>query len=100
LTPSVVSANSSTFVPVSANVTVSDACSPFSVWLESIVSNAPGFDATDIADAAAGNDDRSFSLRARPAGPGVKRVYTVTYRAQDLYGNGAVATATFTVKAP
>jgi hypothetical protein len=100
LSPSVVGADASTLVAVTASVTVSDACSPWSVWLDGIVSNAPAFDAGDVVDAAVGNDDRSFLLRARPAGPGAKRVYTVTYRALDLYGNGAVGTATFTVKAP
>jgi hypothetical protein len=100
LSPSVVAANPSALVAVSVTLSVSDDCSSFSVWLDSIVSNAPAYDAGDVVDAAVGNDDRTFLLRARPAGPGAKRVYTVTYRARDLYGNAAVATATFTVKTP
>lgn len=98
LSPAVTSANSGVFVAVSADLTVSDNCSPVWVWLESIASNAPGYDGTDVVDAAFDTDDRGFSLRARPAGPAADRIYTVTYRAIDLYGHGAVATATFTVK--
>ncbi len=98
VSPALTSAASSAFVTVSAEVAVSDGCSPVWVWLESIASNAPAYDGTDVLDADLGTDDRGFSLRARPAGPTTDRVYTVTYRAMDLYGHGEVATATFTVK--
>ncbi len=99
LSPAEVAPSPSVLVPVSASLTLWDDCSPVWVWLESIVSNAPAFDATDIVDASIGYDDRSFSLRARPAGPGVPRVYAVTYRAQDSYGNAKTFLTTFTVRA-
>jgi hypothetical protein len=97
LAPKEAPASEGSFVPVTATAGGHDTCSPVWTWLESIVSNAPEHDATDIVDAAFGDDDRSFLLRARPAAPGVPRVYAVTYRAIDYRGNSSTATAFFTV---
>lgn len=78
--------------------TMSDNCGgTVSLRLVSIYSNAPAYDAADIVGASYGTDDRSFSLRARPAAPGVKRSYTITYRASDAAGNVRLTLTTVTV---
>jgi hypothetical protein len=56
-----------------------------------------GDTAGDIAGAATGSDDRSFSVRAERAGNGPGRTYTVVYEATDASGNTAQATATVVV---
>jgi hypothetical protein len=58
-------------------------------------SASQGCDATDIAEAAYGTDDREFRLRAEQVGYG--RTYTITYEATDAADNKATATTTVTV---
>ena len=77
---------------------MTDACGgTVSLRLISIKSNAPSYDASDILDATYRTDDRGFYLFSRPAGPGLARIYTITYQATDLAGNSRVATTTVTV---
>jgi hypothetical protein len=81
---------------INASLEVSDVCDPSpAVTLVSIISNEPdnglgdGDTANDIQDAAYGNDDRTFSLRAERSGKGTGRRYTVTYEATDASHNSA-----------
>lgn len=92
LSPNVLWPANNKMVAIAASITATDACSAPAVTFESIVSNET-LGAGDIADAAAGTDDRSFSLRATRRGQGVGRTYTVTYRAADAAGNSSVRTA-------
>jgi hypothetical protein len=79
---------------ITATVTVVDACGgPITLKLYKINSNAPTHDATDIAGAAIGTDDRSFSLFGRLAGLGQPRIYRVTYKGTDAAGNSRLADA-------
>jgi hypothetical protein len=83
-------------VDVNILVSSSDLCSSSSVFLESIVSNEPddgegngdGKTVDDIQGATVGTGDTHFQLRAERAGIGDGRIYTVTYRAVDGFGNG------------
>jgi uncharacterized repeat protein (TIGR01451 family) len=94
-------------VKITATITSTDNCDSHPVvTLVSITSNEPetGFlgqcdRGPDIADAAFGTDDRTFSLRAeRGTGHGsTGRVYTVTYKVTDTSGNSTTKTATVTV---
>lgn len=96
LSPNVLWPANNKMVLITAAITVADACSTPSVTLESIVSNETT-GAGDIADAAFGTDDRSFSLRATRLGQGTGRTYTVTYRASDTAANSATAAAAVVV---
>lgn len=85
--------------PVTATITVTDDFDPNpQVILLSIESNEPdsgtggGDQPNDIQEAAAGTDDRSFSLRAERLGSGNGRIYTVKYQARDAAGNTIVVT--------
>jgi hypothetical protein len=91
-------------VPVSVNVTVTDDSDPEPVVrLVSIVSSQPdagggkGDEAGDVQGAELGSDDRNVSLRAERSGNGDERVYTLTYEAEDFFGNVASASANVTV---
>lgn len=95
LTPSVLWPANNKLVPVTATITVKDNYDPNpAVKLESITANEP-LTAGDVADAAIGTDDRSFSLMA--ANPTLPRSYTVTYSATDGSGNKTLASATLWV---
>jgi hypothetical protein len=50
-------------------------------------SNGDGHTSNDIRNADIGTDDREFRLRAERRGPGVERIYLVTYEADDGCGN-------------
>lgn len=83
---------------IRTTLTSSDNCGRPVAWrLLSIVSNAPAYDAGDILGAAYGSDDRGFYLFSRLAGPGVRRVYTITYEAKDAAGNAALVRTSVTV---
>jgi len=86
LSPSVLPATNA-FYAVTATITASDLCGSVRVWLDSIKSNNPALDATDIVSATFGTDDRSFILRGRLAAVGFPRIYTVIYGVQDRSGN-------------
>ncbi|MET0555292.1 MAG: hypothetical protein ABW221_19780 [Vicinamibacteria bacterium] len=103
--PSVAVAASPAFLPpnfamhtIHAAVTASDDCGPVTLLLQSIVSNAPAYDAADISGAAYGTDDRTFSVRARLPPGLLARVYRVTYRGTDAYGLTRLAFADVKVK--
>ena len=90
-------------VNVTATITVSDACDAApKVRLVSITSSEPDSGTGprdvphDIRGASFGKDDRRFRLRAEHA-PGGNRTYTVTYAADDKYGNTAVVQTTVRV---
>lgn len=95
LTPNVLHPADGHLVPITATLTVRDDQDAHPVIrLESITSSEASSPAPDVAGAAFGTDDRSFSLRAgqaAKAGPG--RVYTVVYSATDASGNKTFATA-------
>ncbi len=91
---------SNSFFPVNATPAGTDACGGTLTYrLVSITSNAPAFDASDIASASLGTDDRSFLLRGRPASPTVPRFYKVLYDVKDAAGNRTSASAIVTVPA-
>ena len=104
LSPAVLSPANNQMVPVTVTITVSDNAdqSP-TITLVSITSPStslgasPNGNRADIEGAAFGTDDRTFSLRADPAGK-ADRVYTVTYRATDAAGNIATASAQVVVR--
>jgi hypothetical protein len=97
--------------PITATVSVSDACSANpAVRLVSIVSNEPDegtgdgdqpYDIQSINGGAVpfGTDVRSFQLRAERSGSGAGRIYTVTYTATDAAGNSTSASAVVVVGA-
>jgi hypothetical protein len=87
MTPSVIWPPDNKLVTVVATIQVSDACdaSP-RVALVSITSNE-ALAAGDIQGAAFGTDDRTFQVRAKRAGRGTGRTYTITYRVTDAAGN-------------
>jgi hypothetical protein len=84
-------------VAVTAVLQVSDACDANpSVVLVSITSSET-LAIGDVQGAALGTDDRAFSLRAKRAGNGAGRTYTVTYRVTDASGNSTTRSATVVV---
>jgi uncharacterized repeat protein (TIGR01451 family) len=95
------------FQDIVVAITVEDNCDPHpTVTLVSVTSNEPetgclgnGDKGPDIEGAALGTDDRAFSLRSErgTGGQSTGRVYTITYRASDQYGNSKDAVATVTV---
>lgn len=94
------------FQDITATITVEDNCDPQpAVTLVSVVSNEPetgflgkGDEGPDIQGVNVGTDDRSFSLRSeRGTGHRTGRVYTITYRATDKFGNASETTNTVTV---
>jgi hypothetical protein len=90
---------SNAFFTVNATPTGTDACGGLTYRLLSITSNAPSFDASDVASASIGTDDRSFLLRGRPAGPTLARFYKVVYEVRDAAANRTTASAIVTVPA-
>lgn len=82
---------------VYATVHASDNTDSVSIILVSISSNQPP-DGPDIVDATPNVFDDFFQLRAKKANNS-NRIYSVTYKAMDRYGNSATATATVTVPA-
>jgi hypothetical protein len=87
-------------VPVSASLTVGDACGSTAVELVSITSSEPddgggdGHTSNDIQGAEFGTADVTFLLRAERSGSSPEgRVYTVVYRVTDGSGNVSLATA-------
>ena len=88
------------YVKVIPTVSMSDACvSNVKVELISATSNEPdnGLGDGDTANDIVVNTDGTISLRAERSGKGTGRVYTITYKATDLAGNVAVASATLVV---
>jgi len=97
-------------VEITPELTVSDSCDSASlVELLNITMNEgsesltfdPSFDDTvadghTVDDIQVDEDGRVF-LRAERTGTGEGRVYTLTYRATDVFGNSTTATATVTV---
>ncbi len=97
LSPNVLWPPNHKFVPITANIQVSDICDPSPrVVLVSITSNEPGV-AGDVQGAVFGTDVRSFLLRAERLGTGTGRIYTATFRASDASGNMSFASATVTL---
>jgi hypothetical protein len=93
--------------PITATVAVADICDPSPFYaLTSITSNEPdnglgdGDQPNDIQDAAYGNPDLAFSLRAERGGVAVGRIYSVIYTASDHSGNTTPAGANVTVAHP
>jgi hypothetical protein len=88
------------FHVIEADVTVTDDCDPEPTFvLLSIESNespngrGDGNTQPDVRNAAIGDDDTSFELRAERSGQGEGRVYTIRYRASDSSGNEALRVA-------
>jgi len=99
LTPSSLWPPNHKMVAIQAEITVQDDQDPSpAVKLVSLTCNETSDPARDIAGAAYGTDDRTFSVRAERTGQRKEgRVYTVTYSATDAGGNTTTATATVTV---
>jgi hypothetical protein len=107
LSPNVLWSPNHTLQPIAATLTITDNCdSNPAVRLVSITSNeaatgviGQGDQGPDIAGAALGTDDRTFSVRSErgTAAGSTGRVYTVTYSVTDSSGNATVKTATVTV---
>jgi hypothetical protein len=97
--PSILPPAPASFFAIAASPAATDACGVLSYRLKSITSNAPAFDATDVVGAVVGADDRAFHLRARPAGPGVDRLYRIVYEARDAAGNVGTAEVFVRVRA-
>jgi len=96
LSPAVIWPPNHKMAVITATINVSDDTDPHPiVRLVSITCNEPIDPATDIAGATFGTDDRQFSVRSERTGQRKEgRVYTVTYSATDVAGNGSTATAT------
>ena len=99
-TPSVLWPPNHKYVEVKIAVTTFDICdaSP-KITFVSITSNEPD---NSIGDGDTANDimiinDFAFNLRAERSGTGSDRIYTVTYKATDISGNYAMASATIEV---
>ena len=82
-------------VPITAEVTATDVCTPRpAVRLLSVVSSEPddgrgdGHTSADIQNATVGTDDRAFQVRAERRGGGDGRRYTAVYVAEDIGANG------------
>ncbi len=78
------------YVTVRAIVTVTDNFDPNPTWaLVSVVSNEPddGLGDGDTPNDIVIVDSKTFQLRAERSGTGTGRVYTITYKAMDAYGN-------------
>jgi hypothetical protein len=92
-------------VPITANVTVNDACGAARFELVTISSNEPddatgdGDTSRDIQEAVFGTADTGFLLRAERSGSGDGRQYAVVYRVIDGSGNESLATAVVRVPA-
>ena len=92
-------------VPVTAQLTVTDACDPGAptVSLQSVTSSEPdngtgdGDTDVDIQGAAIGTADDAFLLRAERAGNGDGRIYRVLYAVRDANGNVVLVEGTVTV---
>ena len=104
LSPAVLWPPNHKLVPITASITVQDACDPKpTVKLVSITSSEPdngvgdGDTTGDIQGAVLQTDDRAFLLRSERSGPGGGRVYIVTYKASDASGNTTTQQATVTV---
>lgn len=101
--PSPLSPANHAMIGVTATLTMSDACSSPTARLVSITSSeadsgvGSGDLAGDIQGADFNTDDRAFFLRAEGYGSGIRRVYTVTYRATDVAGNATPFVATVNV---
>ncbi len=104
LSPAVLFPPNHKLVPITASITVRDACdaSP-TVRLVSITNSeddnglGDGNEPHDIQGAAFNTDDREFLLRSERSGRGAGRVYTVTYEVADASGNTTRRQATVTV---
>jgi hypothetical protein len=87
-------------VNIAATLSSSDVCdaSPV-ITLVSVTSNEPvnstgdGNTQPDIQGAAAGTDDRDFSVRSERKGNAAGRIYTATYAATDGSGNATTKSA-------
>jgi hypothetical protein len=89
-TPSILWPPDNKLVPVSVDVTVSDATSGPGGF---VLTGAPG---ENSADFAPGTPDVAGMLRATRAGNEGDRVYTLTYKATDAAGNTSTCVATVT----
>ena len=88
------------YVTVTADVTVTDDNDPSPVLeLVSVTSNESdnGEDDGDTVNDIVIVDAFTFDLRAERSGIGTGRIYTITYRATDMFGNSALYTDTVTV---
>ncbi|MEE8111797.1 MAG: thrombospondin type 3 repeat-containing protein, partial [Acidobacteriota bacterium] len=81
-------------IDIQTTIGVTDACGSPSLVLETVTSNEP--DDAEIGDGNTRNDiqgvegetaDFAFQLRAERSGNGNGRIYTITYRAWDEFGN-------------
>jgi hypothetical protein len=89
---------------ITADVDVTDVCDPAPIFtLSSIVSSEPddakgdGNTSPDVANAAFGTPDTSFSLRSERSGKGPGRHYTIRYLASDASNNASLDTASVNV---
>jgi hypothetical protein len=89
-------------VDVTIGLTIQDVCDAAPAVVLSaiaITGRKSGVPETDIAGASIGSDDRSFQVRALPAGGRDGRTYTATYVVTDGSGNSSTANAGVTVSA-
>ncbi|CAG0947707.1 hypothetical protein ANRL1_04454 [Anaerolineae bacterium] len=104
-TPPTVSVSPNTLWPanhkyVTVKLTVTDNTDPNpSVQILSVTSNEPD---NGLGDGDTPNDivivnNTTIQLRAERSGTGTGRVYTITYKAADAYGNSKTASVTVTV---
>ena len=97
VTPTILWPPNHQMVEITPSWTVSDKCDPSpDVSLVSVVSSegddtiGDGHTSDDIQI----DDDGSIYVRAERSGPGIGRIYTITYQAVDDFGNAAVRSAT------
>jgi hypothetical protein len=89
--------------PVTVTIVAEDESGDVFVELLSVTSSDPdsgtyGADReNDIQDATIGTDDREVLLRAERNPKGNARVYTITFRISDIYGNSTIESVTVTV---
>jgi hypothetical protein len=96
-TPSTLWPPNGKLVPVTVAATVADATSGPDGFVLSAETTSGGNAATDIVGFALGEPDVAGFLRAERRGDEDKRVYTLTYTAQDNAGNVATCAATVVV---
>ena len=100
LTPNVLWGPNHKYVMVKATVTVTDDVDPApTIELVSVTSNEPdnGEEDGDTVNDIVIVNTFKFGLRAERSGIGTGRVYTITYKVTDTYGNSTIQSATVLV---
>jgi len=97
VTPNVIWPANGEFVTVNATVNLSAAVSgPASFTLVAVTSSDPSR-AENVQGWTIGTPDVVGQVRAAPPGRGIRQVYTLTYRGEDVAGNAALCSAQVTV---